>query len=103
MPRRPSAQHYSSRSYGSLPVDERRARLGPIAFWVVIGTLVVMTAWTIPTITYFAFREDLLAALLARQAQMQFAYQNRIPQLHALSDRFYNPPMIDPEEDTTQL
>jgi hypothetical protein len=59
MPRRPSAQHhdYSSRSYDSRPVDGRRARLGPIAFWVVIGTLVVMTAWTIATVTYFAFRE----------------------------------------------
>jgi len=98
MPRRPSAQHYSSRSYGSRPVDERRARLGPIAFWVVIGTLVAMTAWTIATITYFAFREDVLAGLLARQAQMQFAYEDRIAELRARIDRFSSRQVIDQEE-----
>jgi murein DD-endopeptidase MepM/ murein hydrolase activator NlpD len=100
MPRRPSAQHhdYSNRSYRSRPVDERRARLGPIAFWVVIGTLVVMTAWTIATVTYFAFREDVLAGLLARQAQMQYAYEDRIAELRARIDRFSSRQAIDQEE-----
>jgi murein DD-endopeptidase MepM/ murein hydrolase activator NlpD len=100
MPRRPAAQHHdhSSRSYRSRPVDERRARLGPIAFWVVIGTLVVMTAWTIATITYFAFREDVLAGLLARQAQMQFAYEDRIAELRARIDRFSSRQVIDQED-----
>ena len=35
----------------------RQVRLGPIAFWVVVGTLVIMAVWTITTATYFAFRE----------------------------------------------
>jgi len=49
------------------PAQLRRAetrpqlRLGPIAFWIVTGTLVVLAVWTIITGTYFAFREDVLA------------------------------------------
>src|ERR1700682_5505649 len=52
----------------------RQLRLGPIAFWVVVGTLVIMAVWTITTATYFTFREDVLTRLIARQAEMQFGY-----------------------------
>src|SRR5215813_15633872 len=51
-------------------------RLGPIAFWVTVGTLVIMAAWTITTATYFAFRDDVLTRLIARQAEMQFGYED---------------------------
>ena len=59
----------------------RQLRLGPIAFWVVVGTLVVMAVWSITTATYFAFREDVLTRLIARQAEMQFGYEDRIAEL----------------------
>jgi hypothetical protein len=26
-------------------------RLGPIAFWIIVGTLVIMAAWTVVTAT----------------------------------------------------
>src|SRR5215475_6301328 len=48
----------------------RQVRLGPVAFWVVVGTLVIMAVWTISTATYFAFRDDVLTGLIARQAEM---------------------------------
>ena len=44
------------------PTPDASSRLGPIAFWVVVGTLVIMAVWTITTATYFAFREDVLTA-----------------------------------------
>ena len=37
-----------------------RSGSGPIAFWVAVGTLVIMGVWTITTATYFAFRDDVL-------------------------------------------
>src|SRR5262249_19947417 len=37
----------------------RQVRLGPVAFWTVVGTLVVMAVWSVATATYFAFRDDL--------------------------------------------
>lgn len=45
----------------------RQVRIGPVAFWIVVGTLVVMGVWSIATGTYFAFRDDVLTGLLGRQ------------------------------------
>jgi len=72
-------------------------RLGPIAFWIITGTLVVLAVWTIITATYFAFREDVLAKLLARHAEMQFAYEDRLAELRAQIDRFSSRQLIDQE------
>src|SRR5882757_8200586 len=76
----------------------RQLRLGPIAFWVVVGTLVIMAAWTITTATYFAFREDVLTRLIARQADMQFGYEDRIAELRAQVDRISSRQLLDQEQ-----
>ena len=106
MPRRSSAHHHHShhsnqpapggpaaasvrrRAAGyTLAHAGRQLRLGPLAFWVVVGTLVIMAMWSITTATYFAFREDVLTRLIARQADIQFAYEDRIAELRARIDR----------------
>jgi murein DD-endopeptidase MepM/ murein hydrolase activator NlpD len=76
----------------------RQLRLGPIAFWVVVGTLVVMALWTITTATYFAFREDVLTRLISRQADMQFGYEDRIAELRAQVDRISSRQLLDQEQ-----
>ena len=76
----------------------RQVRLGPIAFWVVVGTLVIMAVWTITTATYFAFRDDVLTRLIARQADMQFGYEDRIAELRAQVDRVSSRQLLDQEQ-----
>ncbi len=76
----------------------RQVRIGPIAFWIVVGTLVVMAVWSIATGTYFAFREDVLTRLIGRQAQMQFAYEDRIAELRAQVDRITSRQLLDQEQ-----
>ena len=76
----------------------RQLRLGPIAFWVVVGTLVIMAVWTITTATYFAFREDVLTRLIARQADMQFGYEDRIAELRAQVDRISSRQLLDQDQ-----
>jgi len=76
----------------------RQLRLGPIAFWVVVGTLVIMAVWTITTATYFAFREDVLTRLIGRQADMQFGYEDRIAELRAQVDRISSRQLLDQEQ-----
>jgi murein DD-endopeptidase MepM/ murein hydrolase activator NlpD len=76
----------------------RQLRLGPLAFWVVVGTLVIMAMWSITTATYFAFREDVLTRLIARQADIQFAYEDRIAELRARIDRISGRQLIDQEQ-----
>ena len=76
----------------------RQVRIGPIAFWIVVGTLVIMAVWSIGTGTYFAFREDVLTRLIGRQAQMQFAYEDRIAELRAQVDRITSRQLLDQEQ-----
>src|ERR1700745_519707 len=108
MPRRSSSQ-YHHRDDSCRPHDARRAglslvhagrqvRLGPIAFWVVVGTLVIMALWTITTATYFAFREDVLTRLITRQAEMQFGYEDRIAEMRAQVDRISSRQLLDQEQ-----
>jgi murein DD-endopeptidase MepM/ murein hydrolase activator NlpD len=76
----------------------RQVRLGPIAFWIAVGTLVIMAVWTIATATYFAFREDVLTRLIGRQAEMQFAYEDRVAELRASIDRITGRQLLDQEQ-----
>src|SRR3954463_16005309 len=55
----------------------KQVRLGPVVFWIVVGTIVLLGMWSAATATYFAFRDDVLTRLIARQAEMQYAYEDR--------------------------
>jgi murein DD-endopeptidase MepM/ murein hydrolase activator NlpD len=75
-----------------------QVRIGPIAFWIVVGTLVIMAGWTIVTATYFAFRDDVLTRLITRQAEMQTAYEDRIADRRAQVDRVTSRQLLDQEQ-----
>jgi hypothetical protein len=73
----------------------RHVRIGPIAFWTVVGTLVVMAAWSVLTGTYFVFHEDVLTGLIGRQAKLQSAYEDRIAELRDRIDRITSRQLLD--------
>ena len=81
----------------------RQVRVGPVAFWTIVGSLVLMAGWSAMTATYFAFRDDVLTRLLARQAQMQFAYEDRIAELRGQVDRLAGRQLLDQEQVETRL
>jgi murein DD-endopeptidase MepM/ murein hydrolase activator NlpD len=76
----------------------RQVRIGPVAFWIVVGTLVIMGVWSIATGTYFAFSNDVLTRLIGRQAELQFAYEDRIAELRAQVDRITSRQLLDQEQ-----
>jgi murein DD-endopeptidase MepM/ murein hydrolase activator NlpD len=76
----------------------RQIRLGPVAFWIFVGTVVTMASWSVATATYFAFRNDLLKGLVARQAEQQYAYEDRIAELRARIDRTTSRQLLDQEQ-----
>jgi murein DD-endopeptidase MepM/ murein hydrolase activator NlpD len=114
MPRRSSAEYHHDHQSGHAggahhpgrrrPADYtlvhagRRLRVAPIVFWIVVGTLVIMAVWSITTATYFAFREDVLTRLVARQADMQSGYEDRIAELRAQIDRISGRQLLDQEQ-----
>jgi murein DD-endopeptidase MepM/ murein hydrolase activator NlpD len=76
----------------------KQVRIGPVVFWIVVGTVVIMAAWSITSATYLAFRDDVLRGLIARQAEQQFAYEDRIAELRAHIDRTTSRQLIDQEQ-----
>ena len=67
-------------------------------FWIVIGTVTVLGMWSAATATYFAFRDDVLKRLIARQAEMQYAYEDRIAELRTKVDRTTSRQLLDQEQ-----
>jgi murein DD-endopeptidase MepM/ murein hydrolase activator NlpD len=95
----PRSRHRGTRGAAwTLGHGARQVRLGPITFWTVVGALIVMSAWSLGTASYFAFREDLLTRLISRQAQMQYGYEDRISDLRAQVDRLASRQLLDQEQ-----
>src|SRR5437016_3116812 len=99
----PAATHARAKGDWTLGHGDRQVRVRPVAFWVIVGSLVVMAGWSAVTATYFAFRDDVLTRLLARQAQMQYAYEDRIADLRGQVDRLASRQMLDQEQVESKL
>jgi murein DD-endopeptidase MepM/ murein hydrolase activator NlpD len=76
----------------------KQVRFGPVVFWIVVGTVTVLGMWSAATATYFTFRDDVLTRLIARQAEMQYAYEDRIAELRAKVDRTTSRQLLDQEQ-----
>ena len=90
--RRPATGAYTIAHAG------RQVRFGPVAFWIAVGTVVIMAGWSVAAATYLAFRDDVLRTLIARQAQQQFGYEDRIAELRAQIDRTTSHQLLDQEQ-----
>ncbi|RTL52982.1 MAG: M23 family peptidase [Bradyrhizobiaceae bacterium] len=92
-PRQPKNPHaYTLAHHG------KQVRVGPVVFWIVTGSIILMGVWSAVTATYFAFRDDVLTRLIARQAEMQYAYEDRIAELRAKIDRTTSRQLLDQEQ-----
>ncbi|MBX9709830.1 MAG: M23 family metallopeptidase [Xanthobacteraceae bacterium] len=102
--RRPVQGHSQTRQHPqnshayTLAHHGKQVRVGPVVFWIVTGSIILMGAWSAATATYFAFRDDVLTRLIARQADMQYAYEDRIAELRARIDRTTSRQLLDQEQ-----
>ena len=103
--RRPAARRLMRHSAAAIDGDGytivhagKQVRFGPVVFWIVVGTIVLLGMWSAATATYFAFRDDVLTRLIARQAEMQYAYEDRIAELRAKVDRTTSRQLLDQEQ-----
>jgi murein DD-endopeptidase MepM/ murein hydrolase activator NlpD len=91
-------RHGARRTDYTLVHAGRQVRLGPITFWIAVGSLVIMAGWSLATGTYFAFHDDVLTRLIARQKEQQFSYEDRIAELRAQVDRIASRQLLDQEQ-----
>src|SRR6476659_10186406 len=97
VPRRP-VQPSASRDGYTIMHAGKQVRFGPVVFWIAVGTITVLGMWSAATATYFAFRDDVLTRLIARQAEVQYAYEDRIAELRARVDRTTSRQLLDQEQ-----
>src|SRR4051812_4172944 len=98
-PRRPPTHQAAASAHGYTIVHAgKQVRFGPVVFWIVVGTIVLLGLWSAATATYFAFRDDVLTRLIARQAEMQYAYEDRIAELRAKVDHTTSRQLLDQEQ-----
>jgi murein DD-endopeptidase MepM/ murein hydrolase activator NlpD len=97
-PQLAAAAAATSQSDYTLVHAGKQVRIGPVVFWIVVGTVVLLGLWSAATATYFAFRDDVLTRLIARQAEMQYAYEDRIAELRAKVDRTTSRQLLDQEQ-----
>lgn len=97
---RPASSAPTSRAHHDYTLVHagKQVRFGPVVFWIVVGTVTLLGIWSAATATYFAFRDDVLTRLIARQAEMQYAYEDRIAELRARVDRTTSRQLLDQEQ-----
>ncbi len=69
-----------------------------MAFWTVVGTIVIMAGWSLVTASYFAFQDDVITRLISHQADVQAAYEDRLADMRAQVDRVISRQLLDQEQ-----
>jgi murein DD-endopeptidase MepM/ murein hydrolase activator NlpD len=93
-PRRSANQAAGPQAY-TIAHAGRQVRFGPVVFWIAVGTFVIMAGWSIITATYFAFHDDVVKRIMARERAQQYAYEDRIADLRAEIDRTTSRMLLD--------
>jgi len=67
----------------------------PLVLWSLAGFAALTLVWAGLTTVYLVFHDDMLAALAAREAQQQYAYEDRIAEARAELDRVAGRQLLD--------
>ncbi|MCC7348686.1 MAG: M23 family metallopeptidase [Variibacter sp.] len=76
----------------------RALRITPLALWSALAGVALMALWSAAAGAYFVFRDDLLTGLIARQADMQHVYEDRIAALRSQVDRLNSRQLLNQEQ-----
>jgi hypothetical protein len=79
----PGSHYCLSRSRGGAVST---IRLPPAGVWAIAAVALLAVAWSAAITLYVAFHDDVLGAILARQAEMKAAYEDRLAEARARLD-----------------
>jgi murein DD-endopeptidase MepM/ murein hydrolase activator NlpD len=80
---RPGSHYCLSLSRGEAV---RAIRLPPVGLWAIAALALIAFAWSGAVTLYVAFHDEVMAAVLARQAEMKAAYEDRLAEARAELD-----------------
>ncbi len=93
----PRAQLPRSHYFVSIARGEgfRTFALRPFVIWAALSLLPLAMLWGAGATAFIAFHDDMIGAVLARQAEMQNAYEDRIAEARADLDRVASRQLLD--------
>jgi murein DD-endopeptidase MepM/ murein hydrolase activator NlpD len=95
--RYPRAQLPTSHYFISVARGEemRTFSTRPWTLWAGAGVIATLLTWAVGATAYIAFRDDMLGALLTRQAEMQAAYEDRLADARSALDKVASRQLLD--------
>jgi len=97
-PQRRASGHASKHNSRTIAQPSHHVRLRPTVFWVTAAAFVIMGGWSLATAAYFAFHDDVIKGLIARQRSQQYAYEDRIAELRTQIDRTTSRQLLSQEQ-----
>jgi murein DD-endopeptidase MepM/ murein hydrolase activator NlpD len=91
-PKLPTSHYFFSLARGE---NMRTFALRPGLFWCILSLAPILAAWCVGATLYIAFHDDMLGALVAREAEMQYAYEDRLADARAQLDRVTSRQLLD--------
>ncbi len=73
----------------------RKIRLRPGALYAICGAFPAMASVYLAATAFLFFRDDMVAALMARQARQQYAYEDRLAAMRVQLDRVTSRQLLD--------
>ena len=91
-PALPTSHYFLSVSRGDAI---RTVRVRPTALWTIVALALISLAWAAAATAYVALHDDLIGAIVARQAQMETAYEDRLAEARARLDEVASRQLLD--------
>ena len=88
----PTSHYFFSLSRGD---SIRTFMLRPAAMWTLVALAPLSLAWGVAATAYLAFHDDLMGAIVVRQAEMQTAYEDRLADARAQLDAVASRQLLD--------
>ena len=91
-PALPTSHYFLSVSRGDAI---RTFMVRPAALWALVALALISLAWAAAATAYVALHDDLMGAIVARQAQMETAYEDRLAEARARLDEVASRQLLD--------
>jgi murein DD-endopeptidase MepM/ murein hydrolase activator NlpD len=98
--RRPGSKRHAPKHSGRAIayLTSHHVRRRPALFWIMAAAFVIMGGWSLATAAYFAFHDDVIKGMIARQLSQQYAYEDRIAELRTQMDRTTSRQLLSQEQ-----
>jgi murein DD-endopeptidase MepM/ murein hydrolase activator NlpD len=90
--RLPTSHYFFSLAHGE---RIRTFALRPWLFWSLLTLMPILAVWSAGASLFIACHDDMLGAIVAREAEMQYAYEDRLADARAQLDRVTSRQLLD--------